>query len=485
MARVARAEARRVAVQPRTPPALLRAALAATHHLDGLQRRRVTPSSDASTLRARLGKPLTKRGIAPPDVIDELIADVEGGIMGSASGRFFGWVIGGSLESALAADWLASAWDQNAALFACGPAAAIVEEVVGSWTKELLGLPISASFALTTGCQLAHVTCLAAARHALLAARGWDVERRGLAGSPAIAVLVTARAHGSVERAVRLLGLGTDSLVEIAEDARGRMDAASLARAVSDRSGQPTVVLLQAGDINTGTFDAFDEMIPIAHAAGAWVHVDGAFGLWARCAPMRSDLAAGVDQADSWATDAHKWLNVPYDCGLALVRDVIAHRSAMSHRASYLTHDDDARDQIDWGPDWSRRARGFAVYAALRELGREGVADLVERCCAHAERMVRSLAALPGCEILWAPTLNQALVRFPDPSPSATPADHDRHTEAIIARVVASGEAYFGATTWRGMRAMRISACNWRTDEQDVDRAVLVIRAALHGRATS
>jgi len=451
--------------------ALAVAMRAAIEHIEGLDRRPIGPTVDAATLRHRLGKPLAAAGTPPEQVVTDLIAAVKDGILGSASGRFFGWVIGGALPSAIAADWLTSAWDQTAVLYASGPAAAVVEEVGGAWLKDLLGLPQRASFALVTGCQTAHSVCLAAARHALLARRGWDVEQRGLYGAPPIRILSGDQRHGSIERAVRFLGLGTDNLRSIHLE--------ELDSILNDEPSPPTVVLLQAGDINTGAFDAFETVIPIARRHGAWVHVDGAFGLWAAASPRFRHLLRGVEAADSWATDGHKWLNVPFDSGYAFIADAGAHRSAVSHRASYLTHASDARDPFDWNPEWSRRARGFSTYAALRELGRDGVAQLIDRCCRHAHALVMALAQLPGAELLWEPIINQGLVRFLDPAPGAAEADHDRRTDQVIAEIVASGEAFFSATTWHGRRAMRVSVCNWRTSEQDVQRAVDAARNAL------
>ncbi|MBI3844191.1 MAG: aspartate aminotransferase family protein [Planctomycetes bacterium] len=451
-------------------------------HLDALDARAVGATVDLETLRRRLGKSLAREGVDAERVVADLVAAVNGGLLGSASGRFFGWVIGGSLPAALAADWLTSAWEQNAALYACAPAAAVVEEIAGAWLKEILRLPAGATFALVTGCQMAHATCLAAARHALLARRGVDVERDGLSGAPALRILSSGARHGSIERAVRFLGLGSGNVIDLPSDDRGRVRADALEHALATDATCQTIVLLQAGDINTGAFDPFDVAIPIAHRHGAWVHVDGAFGLWAAASPRLRHLLDGVAAADSWATDGHKWLNVPFDCGYAFVADAAAHRAAMSHRAPYLTHDADARDQIDWNPDWSRRARGFPTYAALRQLGRDGVADLVERCCRHAHAIVTRIGRLPGAEVLWEPTINQGLVRFLDPGPGASDADHDRRTDDVIAAIVASGEAFFGGTTWRGRRAMRVSVCNWRTSDADVDRAVA---AAEHAIASS
>lgn len=451
----------------------------ALDYLESLDESPVSAPASLADLRQRLGRPLANAGMDAAQVIDELVADAQGGVVGSAGGRFFGWVVGGSLPAALAADWLTSTWDQAAALYASGPAIAVIEEICGQWLKELLGLPQDASFALVTGCSLAHVTCLAAARNALLAQHDWDVERQGLAGAPPIRILSNNQRHGSIARTVRLLGIGTDSVIDLPVNDQWHLDAATLRRALHDQAGQPTIVLLQAGDINTGVFEPFDELIPIAHEYGAWVHIDGAFGLWAAASPQYKHLLDGADQADSWAVDGHKWLNVPYDCGYAFVRDARAHQAAMSHRASYLTHDAMARDQIDWTPEWSHRGRGVATYAALRQLGKQGVADLIERTCHHTHRLVTRIGALPGAEMIWEPIINQGLVRFLSPKPGATDADHDQRTDAVMAAIVESGEAFFSGTTWQGKRCMRVSVCNWQTNEQDVERAINAVQRAL------
>ncbi|HKG47559.1 MAG TPA: pyridoxal-dependent decarboxylase [Pyrinomonadaceae bacterium] len=456
----------------------LRVLSLAQHHalsfLKTLDRAPVGATVDVQTLRKQLDKPLAESGLPPEQVVTELVRDVGGGLIGSAGGRFFGWVIGGSLPAALAADWLATTWDQNAALYATSPAAAVAEEVAGMWLKDILRLPAHASFALVSGCQMAHVTCLAAARHALLAERGWDVEREGLYGAPRIRILTSAQRHGSFERAVRLLGLGSGQIVCLTSDANDRLEPAALQKALDTDLSTPTIVLLQAGDINIGAFDDFESLIPIAKRYGAWVHVDGAFGLWAAASPRYRHLVKGVEAADSWATDGHKWLNVPFDCGYAFIANADAHRASMTQRAAYITHHEDARDEMDWNPEWSRRARGFPTYAALRQLGRNGVAELIERCCRHAHELVMGIGSLAGAEVLWEPIINQGLVRFLDPSPVATEQDHDRRTEAVIAAIVSSGEAFFGGTTWRGKRAMRVSVCNWRTSPEDVQRSINV-----------
>ncbi|HYV14121.1 MAG TPA: pyridoxal-dependent decarboxylase [Pyrinomonadaceae bacterium] len=437
--------------------------------LNNLDEAPVGATVDVQTLRQQLYKPLADSGLPPEQVITELVRDVSGGLIGSAGGRFFGWVIGGAVPAALAADWLTATWDQNGALYATSPAAAVVEEVAGAWLKEVLQLPAHASFALVSGCQMAHATCLAAARHALLAERSWSVEDKGLYGAPPIRILTSSQRHGSFERAVRLLGLGRQQVICLTSDDNDRLEPAALEKALEADSSAPTIVLLQAGDINIGAFDDFESLIPIAKRYGAWVHVDGAFGLWAAASPRYRDLVKGVKAADSWATDGHKWLNVPFDSGYAFIANPDAHRASMSHRAPYLTHQEDARDEMDWNPEWSRRARGFSTYAALRQLGREGVADLIDRCCRHAHEIVMGIGKLAGAEVLREPIINQGLVRFLDPSSEQ---DHDRRTDEVIAAIVASGEAFFGGTTWRGKRAMRVSVCNWRTSPEDVQRSI-------------
>jgi glutamate/tyrosine decarboxylase-like PLP-dependent enzyme len=451
---------------------LERATELALSYLGSLDTASVATTVPLAELRRRFVCPLPDAGVDPVTVIDELARDTAGGLLGSAGGRFYGWVIGAGLPAALAADWLTATWDQNAGLFACGPAAAVVEEVCGSWLKEVLGLPVSASYALVTGCQMAHVTCLAAARHAVLARAGWDVNRDGLAGAPSIRVLTSSEVHGTTTRAAKLLGIGTSNVTVLPSDASLQLAPDALRDALARESDRPTLVVLQAGDVNCGAFDPFQELIALAHAANAWVHVDGAMGLWANAVPELRHLLTGVERADSWATDGHKWLNVPYDCGYAFVAHPEHHRAAMEHRASYLSHADDVRDQLDWTPDHSRRARGFATYAALRELGRSGLSDLIARCCRHAHDIVARIGALPNARAMCVPQINQGLVRFLDPGAGASDADHDRRTDAVMAAINASGEAFFTGTTWHGVRCMRVSVSSWRTSSDDVDRAV-------------
>jgi glutamate/tyrosine decarboxylase-like PLP-dependent enzyme len=420
-------------------------------------------------LRESLETSLPIGGLGADVVTRHLIAEAGPGMVFSAGGRFFGWVMGGTVPSALAADWLVSLWDQNAAITATSPASALIEETTGRWVKELLGLPSEASFAFTTGCQMSHTTCLAAARHALLRRSGWDVERCGLFSAPPIRVVTGSQKHASVERSLRMLGLGTDALEIIPEQEDGTISPSDL-REVLNHGTELTILILNAGDLNIGAFDRFSELIPLAKQAGAWVHVDGAFGLWLRASRKRRHLVEGIEKADSWATDSHKWLNVPYDSGIAFVRDASAHRSAMTIQASYIAATDGVRDAIDWTPEWSRRARAIPTYAALRELGAGGVADLIDRTCDLTHWLATEIGALDGAVLLREPEINQALVRFEHGKPDATAADQDRLTDRVIALVNESGSAFFTGTTWRGRRAMRISLCNWRTDMTDLER---------------
>ena len=457
-----------------TPRQLLEdAATYAAEFLDALPDRTVAPTATVEDLRDELGGSLPEGPLEPRLVVADLARAVEPGLMATPGGRFFGFVIGGSLPAALAADWLASAWDQNAGLYAAAPAASVVEEVCGAWLIELLGLPEHASYGLVTGCQMANFTALAAARHGVLEATGWDVEADGLAGAPPVQIIAGEERHVTIDRALRFLGLGTASLETVPVDAQGRMRADALRDALAESSG-PTVVCAQAGNVNTGAIDPLGEICDAAHGCDAWVHVDGAFGMWAAASPSLRPLVRGLERADSWATDAHKWLNVPYDSGLAFCAHPQAHRAAMGTQASYLVASETGeRDQLDWNPEASRRARGFPIYAAIRSLGRSGVVDIVDRCCAHARRFAEALAQEPGVEVLADVVLNQVLVRFLDPG-----GDHDGRTRAVIRAVQEDGTCWLGGTTWQGEVAMRISVSNWSTTTEDVDRSVAAILQA-------
>ena len=453
------------------------AAAHAARYLETLASRPIAATASVEELRIRLAKPLPETGMEAESVINELVRDAEHGLMGSTSGRFFGWVIGGTLPVALAADWLTSTWDQNAASNLTAPAEAVVEEVCGEWMKDLLGIPKSASFAFVTGCQMAHTTALAAARHKLLGDRGWNVEKRGLAGAPPLKILTTESRHESIMRSVRLLGIGTDAIEYMPADSMGRMQIDSLEEALRRAGSSPTIVWLQAGDLNTGIFDPFEAGCRAAHAAKAWVHIDGAFGLWAATSAKYRHLLTGAEHADSWATDGHKWLNLPFDSGLVFVAHPSAHRAAFAQDTSYSVPRGEIRNQKDWNPEWSRRGRGFSAYAAIRALGRSGIGEIVDRCCAHARRLVKGIGELPGAEVVAAPIINQGLVRFPSDD-----GDHDRVTDDVIRRIQAAGVAWFGGATWRGMRVMRISVCNWRTSDHDIERTIASVAAILAER---
>ena len=449
--------------------ALRRAAEIGLEYLAGLPERRVGASADASTVAERLGAELPDEGRDPSRVIDELAAAVDPGLVASLGPRYFGFVIGGQLPAAAGADWLTAAWGQNAALHASSPAGAAVEQVAGRWMLDLLALPAQASIGLPTGAGLGNTVGLAAARHAVLDRHGWDVEARGLYNAPEITVVVGEEAHATLSTALQYLGLGRDRVVRVAVDDQGAMRADAAKDAIAAVDG-PLIVALQAGNVNTGAFDPAAAVADaVASHPNAWVHVDGAFGLWAAVSPSLRHLVEGVDRADSWSTDAHKWLNVGYDCGFVAVRDADAHRAAMATSASYLMRSEQ-RENWEWVLDSSRRARGFVLYAALRSLGRSGVQALVERCCALARRVADRLREADGVEILNDVVLNQVLVRF-DSS--------DDRTRAVIAAVQDDGTAWMGGTTWQGKAAMRISVSNWSTTEADADRTVdAILRCA-------
>jgi glutamate/tyrosine decarboxylase-like PLP-dependent enzyme len=450
----------------------------ATEHalgfLDSLETRPVGASATLEEVRAALDVELGEDGVAPAMVLHELAGAADAGLVATAGPRYFGFVQGGSFPIALAADWLTSAWDQNGGLYVMSPAAAVVEEVCSRWVLELLGLPAGASVGFVTGCQMANLTGLAAARHDVLLRAGWDVEQQGLAGGPPVDVFLGERAHATIFAALRMLGLGAGRAREVAADDQGRMDAADLARALRQTTG-PAIVCAQAGEVNTGAFDPFGDVADAAAERGAWLHVDGAFGLWAAASPKRRHLVTGVERADSWATDAHKWLNVPYDSGLAIVRDPDAHRAAMGVAGAYLTFaPGNGRDGTMYAPEASRRARGFAVYATLRALGRRGVAELVDRCCDLARAMASELSADSRLRVVNDVVLNQVLIKLDAPPDRLADA-----TAATIARVQRDGTCWLGGTTWAGEPAIRISISNWSTSQHDVhSSAAAIARAA-------
>jgi glutamate/tyrosine decarboxylase-like PLP-dependent enzyme len=429
----------------------------ADHAADWLE---ALPERPVAPVPVEIARTLGDAPLPVEEVIGQIAQEAPPGLLASNSPRFFGFVMGGAHPAGIAADWLATAWDQNTALAAVTPAAVAYENVAGEWLLDLLGLPADASFAFVTGCQMAHVTGLAAARHRVLADAGHDVERDGLIGAPRIRVLAGAERHVTVDRALRYLGLGSACIEPVAVDERGALRADALAAALATG---PAIVVAQAGNVNGGSIDPLEEVCALAHAAKAWVHVDGAFGLWAAASPSRRHLVRGIDQADSWATDAHKWLNVPFDSGIVFVRDAAAHRAAMSVTASYLVPGGEERSAMDYTPEFSRRARGLAVYATLRALGREGVAELVDRLCACAERFAQRLGDA-GFEVLGV-QLNQVVF-----APGS---------DAAVAAIQAEGTCYPSATTWQGRRGIRLSVCNWQTTFADVDRSVEAIAGAI------
>jgi aromatic-L-amino-acid decarboxylase len=458
-------------VRPVDEPTLRRAADLALDYLRRVPDLPVREEASLEELRAALSVPLNDEPLPPIDVVEDLVAAVEPGLITSQSPRYFGFVIGGGLDSAIAADWLTSAWDQNSGGYPVGPSSSVAEEVACAWLLDLLRLPRTAGVGLTTGCQMAHVTCLAAARHRLLADAGWDVERDGMFGAPEVRVIVGAKAHATVFAALRLLGFGSGRVSLVPADDQGRMHVPGLEAALR-ANARPAIVIAQVGEVNTGAVDAMPDVTRLAREHGAWCHVDGAFGLWASASPVLRDLTRGVEDADSWATDAHKWLNVPYDCGVAIVRDRAAHAGAMNsfEGAAYIPGPEhDERNQSEWVPEFSRRARGFTVYAAIRELGRAGVADLVERCCSHARLMAELLGGEEGVTVLNDVVLNQVLVQFER--------DGGNATDEVMRAVQLEGTCWMSGTTWAGERAMRISVCNWRTTEEDIRRSAAAILA--------
>ncbi|MFA6954495.1 MAG: aminotransferase class V-fold PLP-dependent enzyme [Thermoanaerobaculia bacterium] len=437
-------------------------------YLDTLPERPVSPRASFDEALRAFSAPLPDEGEPAEEVIATLASAGELAAVASSSPRFFGYVIGGTLPASIAADWLTSAWDQNAGLWSATPSASAAEQVVAGWVTDLLGLPATASVGFVTGCQMANFTCLAAARHAVLRKAGWNVEIDGLQGAPRIRIVASAEAHVTIHGALKMLGLGTGSIVPVETDAQGRMIASKLREAL-ERVDGPTIVCTQAGNVNTGAFDPIEEIVEAAHAKGAWVHVDGAFGLWAAVTTSRRHLVNGVATADSWATDAHKWLNVPYDSGLAIVAHPEDHFGAMSLKAEYLEKTATAlREPLDWVPEFSRRARGFALWAALRSLGRRGVTEMIDRGCDLAALTAELLRKEPGIEIVNDVVVNQTLIRFHGDDP----ADDDRLTRDVITRVQEDRVCWLSGTRWHDMEAMRFSVSNWSTTEQDIEMTV-------------
>ncbi len=425
-----------------------------------LEKRPVRATASGDELRQMLGGPLPERGIAAEAVTANLARAGMKGATGSTGPRYFGFVVGGSVPAAVAADWLVATWDQNCGIFALSPLVAVIEQVAGAWLRELAGLPATMSFGFVTGGQMANFTGLAAARHRVLRTAGWDVEADGLFGAPPIDVVVSEEAHYTIFMALRLLGLGANRVRKIPTDGQGRMRAEELGAALRAGKG-PCIVCAQAGNVNTGAFDPIDEIAGLTKERGAWLHVDGAFGLWAAASREKAELVRGVEKADSIASDAHKWINVPYDCGVVFCADEGAHRSAMSLAAAYIVATGSERDAHEFVPEESRRARAVPVYAALLSLGRKGFAEMIERNCRQARRFAEGLRAA-GYEVLNDVVLNQVLVSFGTP----------RQTQRTIAAIQEDGTCWCGGTVWQGHTAMRISVSNWSTTDEDVEKSI-------------
>ena len=453
-------------------PLLEQAARHAKQYLDTIADRHVGALASGDELRSWLASPLSENGEDARHVLDQLAQAGERGTTASQGPRYFGFVIGGSLPVATAADWLVSAWDQNAQVYVMSPIAAVVEEIAANWLKEVLGLPATWSVGFVTGCQMANFTSLIAARHHVLHKVGWDVERDGLFGAPAIDVIVNDEAHRTIFTSLRMLGLGAERVRRVKTDGQGRMRTDHLEELLRTVNG-PCIVCAQIGNVNTGACDPIAEIAPLVHRRGAWLHVDGAFGVWAAANQSFRHLAAGIDQADSIATDCHKWLNVPYDSGIVLTAHPESHQRGLMIPAHYIQTTPGERDPRRFTPDESRRARGITVYAALRTLGRRGVSELVERCCACARRMAEKLRQHAQVRILNEVVLNQVLVQFV-PLPG-DPCDEGAFTDKVVAGVQSEGTCWLGGTQWQGRRAARISVSNWSTTQHDIDRSAEAI----------
>ena len=455
-----------------TTDLLRHAAAIATHYRESLPERRVgaVPGLTADDLRRRLGGPLPTGPTDPRVVIDDLVDGVDPGLIAISGPRYFGLVMGGSVPASLAADWLTSTWDQNVGLYLATPSASVVEEVVADWLVELLGLPAGTTVGFVSGATMANFTAIAAARHAVLRAAGWDVEESGLQGAPEVRVIVGGDVHVSVLNALRYAGLGRGRVTKVPSDDEGRMDDRALADALRGHD-EPTIVAAQAGDVNTGAFDPIERIVPIVREhPNAWLHVDGAFGLWAAASPRLRHLVRGIDGADSWGTDAHKWLNVPYDAGIVFVKDGAAHRASMGLAAAYLPPaPGQERDPYEYVPEMSRRARGFPIYAAIRSLGASGIAEMVERDTDIASRIARRLANHPSVRIVNEVVLNQVLVAVGDAET----------TKAVVDRIQTDGVLWLGGTTFHGTPALRISVSGWNTRDDDADRSADAILAAI------
>ncbi len=451
-----------------------RAASHAEAFLAGLQDRRVAGPLDLPALRAKFGGPVPEAGEHPSAVIDALVAAAEPGLVATAGPRYFGFVTGGVVPAAVGADWLTSTWDQQGSLGVSSPAAAVCEEVVAGWLLDLLGLPTGSGVGLVTGGQMANTTCLAVARRTVLRRAGCDPDRDGLAGCPPVAVVVGGEAHTTIGRSLQFLGIGRAQVLPVEVDGQGCIGRGAVDRALAALPpGTPTIVCAQAGNVNSGSFDPLDDIAEACAARGAWLHIDGAFGLWAATSPSRRSLLNGHDGADSWAVDLHKWLNVPYDSGAAIMRDAANQADSLRMSAPYLVAGEELRDGSSYVPESSRRARCFPAWAAIRSLGRQGIAEMIDRCCDLAIRFAGQLAQHPEVEVLNEVVINQVMVRLDD---------SDDRTRAWIAAIQAEGTCWAGPTTWHGMVAMRISVSNWSTTADDIDRSTAAMLDCIPGR---
>ena len=453
---------------------LARVAEVVTEDRVAFETRPVAPATTVDELRTALGGPLPIHASDDAAVVEEFVAAARVGLVASPGPRYFGFVIGGSTPASLAADWLVSGWDNNGGLYACSPVASVCEETAGRWLVDLFGLPAGSTVGFPTGGLMANFSGLAAARHRVLARAGWDVEAHGLAGAPRVRVVVGEERHATIDVALRYLGLGATSVEIVPADDQGRMRAELLAGVLDAGEHAPSIICAQAGNVNTGAFDDFDMICDAAAAHDAWVHVDGAFGLWLAVVPELRHHVRGVERADSWATDAHKWLNVPYDCGIIAVADPDAHRGALAAQASYLVQGGAGAplDPFELVPEFSRRGRGIPVYAAIRALGRDGIAAMIARGCANARRFAQQLGDAPRVAVLNDVVCNQVLVRF---------GDDDDVTRRVVDAVQRDGTCWMSGTVWHGVAAMRISVANWTTTTDDVDRSVDAILRCFEG----
>ncbi|MBD3867307.1 MAG: aspartate aminotransferase family protein [Acidobacteria bacterium] len=445
----------------------------AADFLESLAHRHITGTGTPESLLRAMDRPFPESGSPASQVIRDLVADVEEGLTGSAGPRYFGFVTGGATPAGLMADWLTSTWDQNAQVYATSPAAAAAETIVARWIVELLGLPAGSSVGFVTGCQMANFTALLCARNTVLERAGWDLAKNGLFGAPPVTVLMSDCGHGTVHSALRMIGVGSDQILEIPSDSEGRLKLDALEDAIHNASGRPMILSLQAGNVNTGAFEPVGAVADLVKKENAWIHVDGAFGLWAAVSPDLARHLVGLDRADSWATDAHKWLNVPYDSGIVILKDPKRHRTLKTSRCDYAgVESADRRDGSTWSPENSRRARAFVLYALLRELGRSGVREMVERCCSLARKFAEGVSHVEQLTVLNEVVLNQVLIAINLPGHGDKVALHDE----VASRIQSEGRCWLGTTTWKGRPALRVSVCNWSTTEEDIETALGALR---------